>query len=89
MTSPVNPQRLMQINSMKFNNLRVGNFRVVPQILRLGDLKGNKFTIVIRFVQFFDGFVFLVVYKLSVTVVFALFVCFLMFSKSLLKDNTL
>jgi len=50
MTSPISPQRLMQINS-KVNNLRVGNFRVVPQILRLGDLKGNKFTIVIRDVE--------------------------------------
>ena len=71
MTSPVNPQRLMQINSMKFNNLRVGNFRVVPQILRLGDLKGNKFTIVIRFVQWFGHYLDFLVNRLSVTVVCA------------------
>jgi len=43
----VTPEKLIRVNST-VRDLRVGNFSYVPEALRLGDLRGNKFDIVLR-----------------------------------------
>jgi tRNA pseudouridine13 synthase len=43
----VTPEKLLRINNI-LRGIRVGNFSYVPEALRLGDLRGNKFDIVLR-----------------------------------------
>ncbi|KAG7671010.1 hypothetical protein Ndes2437A_g04655 [Nannochloris sp. 'desiccata'] len=43
----VTPEKLLRVNNT-VRDLRVGNFSYVPEALRLGDLRGNKFDIVLR-----------------------------------------
>uniref|UniRef100_H2ZKN3 TRUD domain-containing protein n=1 Tax=Ciona savignyi TaxID=51511 RepID=H2ZKN3_CIOSA len=46
-TTSISPERLVPINQL-LNNIRIGNFEPCESALRLGDLKGNRFSIVIR-----------------------------------------
>merc|ERR1739838_854506 len=46
-TTSIPPQRLLGINKM-LQNIRVGNFQVCEDQMRLGDLTGNYFTIILR-----------------------------------------
>jgi len=43
----VTPEKLLRVNSA-VRDLRVGNFSYVSEALRLGDLQGNKFDIILR-----------------------------------------
>lgn len=47
----VTPARLAGLNKSNNKSIRVGNFEFVDEQLRLGDLKGNRFDILLRNVQ--------------------------------------
>jgi tRNA pseudouridine13 synthase len=44
----ITPDRLRGVNTSQRDMIRVGDFKYVKEGLRLGDLKGNQFGVVIR-----------------------------------------
>lgn len=50
----ISASKIAKINSIENRGIKVGNFTFPKHLIGLGDLKGNRFTIVLRDVKIFD-----------------------------------